>query len=99
MKISGVIRDEIAMFTLPSIANRVSTGAYVFTMRGLPIAWDEKLLKKLLLAWSRKQGFTALTVSATSTTVSKWNARVQFFAPLKPFKSAKRTKTTAKAST
>ena len=89
MKISGVIRDEIAMFTLPSIANRVSTGAYVFTMRGLPIAWNEATLKRLLLAWSRKQGFTALTVSATSTTVSKWNARIQFYAPIKRTKTSK----------
>ena len=89
MKISGFIRDEIAMFTLPSIANRVSTGAYVFTMRGLPVAWNEATLKRLLLAWSRKQGFTALTVSATSTTVSKWNARIQFYAPTKRTKTSK----------
>lgn len=92
MKISGTIRDNTAMFTLPSSALKVETGAYVFPMRGLPMAWSEATLTRLLKAWGRKHGFTALTVSATSTTISKWNARIQFYYPERVKSNTERSK-------
>ena len=79
MKITGHIRDASASIVFDQQAIQLANGSYSFAVKGLPSTWSLDHANRLIRAWARKHGLNACSLAMTSSTFSKWNARVTFW--------------------
>lgn len=81
MNISGYITDGQIRINFTDKAKALPTGAFCFSLKGLPLAWDKYKALKLIQAWARHMGFTHVVLNPTRISPTSWCARIHFYAP------------------
>ena len=88
MKLSFTLKSHHAIVVVDTSARKLhQQGRYRLTVRGLPSFWDVPLATRLITKQLNAQGFTCVTVTASSASLTKWNASVSFYLPSEVVKS------------